>query len=126
MTDLQACYDRQLPNVLSIVQESTGMDRKAATLISRTIPSFNHYLCTNYGISDKSYGGIHDQLAGTGQGNSISGNHCRDVSCIIVRSIENKNLGMKIKDPYTYHEELRTSLAFVDDTDFFSNGQYCE
>ena len=126
MTDLQACYDRQLPQVCSIVQESTGMDRHAVKLVTKTITSFKHHLCTNFGICPQTYGGINDLLAGTGQGNSLSGIHCRDVSCLIVKDIENKNLGMIIKDRINFHKEIRTSLAFVDDTDFYANGKRSE
>ena len=28
MTDLEACYDRQLPNIGSIIQESVGVERR--------------------------------------------------------------------------------------------------
>ena len=126
MTDLEACYDRQLPNTCSIVQESVGTDRREIKLIIKTIRNFRHYLCTNFGISQNYYGGELDNLAGTGQGNTISGNHCRDVSCIIIREIEKQNLGMQVRNNYNRSKHLRTALAFVDDTDFYANGKECE
>ena len=41
------------------------------------------------------------KLAGTGQGNKISGDICRDTSCTIIRQLEKEGLGMVIKSPHT-------------------------
>ena len=69
MTDLKACYDRQLVEVGGIPEESVGRDRAAIKLITKVIPNWNHYVSVACGISEKSYGGKDNKLAGTGQGN---------------------------------------------------------
>jgi len=66
ITDLEACYDRQLANIGSIVKESVSINRKIAQLIAKVIPVFKHYVCTSYGISIHFYSGQFDLLAGTG------------------------------------------------------------
>ena len=58
LTDLQLCYNRQLANVGSIVEESVGRNRKIMMLITKIMPIFKHYICTGFGISDDSYGGV--------------------------------------------------------------------
>ena len=76
MTDLKACYDRQLANIGSIVEELVGIDRKIAQLIAKVILVFEHHVCTSYRISVQFYGGQFDPLVGTGQGNVFLGNVC--------------------------------------------------
>ena len=66
LTNLKSCYNRQLANVGSIVEESVERNRKAIMLFTKIIPVFNHYICTGFGISEESYGGIEQKLAGTG------------------------------------------------------------
>jgi len=46
ITDLQACYDRQLVEIGSIVEESAGRDRAAVKLMSKVIPNWQHYIRT--------------------------------------------------------------------------------
>lgn len=57
ITDLQACCDRQLAEIGSIVEESAGRDRAAAKLMSKVIPLWRHYIRTGFGISNLYYGG---------------------------------------------------------------------
>ena len=46
ITDLEAYYDRQLPNIGRIVKESIGIDRKAIKLITKVLLRMKHYVCT--------------------------------------------------------------------------------
>jgi len=122
-TDLKSCYDRQLANVGSIVEESVGRNRAAMKLYTKIMPKFKRYISTGYGISEQYYGGEEDQLAGTGQGNKFSGDMCRDISCIIIKVIENKRLGVVFENQATGERIQCVSVAFVDDTDFMTNGE---
>ena len=126
LTDLQSCYDRQLANVRSIVEESAGRNREAMILFTKIMPIFNHYMCTGFGISNAPYGGRQEQLAGTGQGNKFSVDMCRDVSCLIIKEIENGNLGIKFKVPIIEEEEQCVSISFVDNTDLITEGDDSE
>ena len=76
--DLEACHDRQMPAIGRIVEESLGVDQKATKLIAKTVSLFKHFIRTKFGISKKSHGGKHETLAGTDQGNMVSGATCRD------------------------------------------------
>jgi len=123
LTDLKACYDRQLSKIGSIVEESTGRNRKAMVLFTKIMPHFKHHVQTGYGISERYYGGKEDELAGTGQGNKFSGDMCRDISCLIIKQLEKEQLGIIFKSNLTHLKEQCVSVSFVDDTDFVSEGQ---
>ena len=81
-----------------------------------------HYICTSFGISNQSYGGIDDPHAGTGQGNIASGDICRNKSCLVIKYIEKKNLEATIKSSKD-KQVYRIAIAFIDDTTFSSNGK---
>jgi hypothetical protein len=85
MTDLQAACDRQLSKIGSIVQESVGVEAKPIMLITKIMPIMENYVCTAFGVSKECYGGRNRKLAGTGQGNVVSGNTCRDSSCLTLK-----------------------------------------
>ena len=82
-----------------------------------------NYVCTTFGVSKECYGGRNRKLAGTGQGNVVSGNICQDSSCLILKSIENRKLGVAIKSPFNKEEVQQLAVAFVDDNDFISDGE---
>ena len=92
-------------------------------LYTKLMPRFERYISTGYGISDDYYGGEYQQLAGTGQGNKFSGDMYRDVSCIIIKVIENKRLGVFFINKLTGEVIQCVSVAFVDDTDFMTDGE---
>jgi len=64
--NLEACYDQQLAQIGSIVQESMGVERNIIKLIAKVIPDFQHYIYTTYRVSEKYYRGQNNQLGGTG------------------------------------------------------------
>jgi len=97
ITDLEACYDRQLPNLSGIIEESIGVNQSGIMLIMKVIPIMQHHIYTSFDISNQSYGGIDDPHAGTGQGNIASGDICRNKSCLVIKYIEKKKLGATIK-----------------------------
>ena len=121
-TDLKSYYNRQLANVGSIVEESVGRNRAAMKLYTKLMPRFKRYVSTGYGMSYNYYGGEYQQLTGIGQGNKFSGDMCRDVSCIIIKVIENKRLGVFFINKLTGEVIQCVSVAFVDDTDFMTDG----
>ena len=48
MTNLQAYYDRQLPKIGAIVEESVGIEHKPIQLIVKVLPIMKHYIFTSY------------------------------------------------------------------------------
>ena len=85
MTDLKSCYNRQLSQMESIIEESIGIKRKPIKLIAKLLPVMKHHICTAYGASEKYYSGKQDKVAGTGQGYMVSGNICRDSSGFTIK-----------------------------------------
>jgi len=122
ISDLKACYDRQLPNIGCMVQESVGVQRNFAKLMQTVLPIMKHHVATDFGISSTSYGDKMNQLGGTGQGNSASGAICRDTSCVIFKHLEDLKLGAQIRIASEDRYIQRVAIAFVDDTDFYANG----
>ena len=57
MSDLEACYDRQLPNIRGIVAESVGVNRNMMNILSKVLPKCDHYVGAAHGISTLCYGG---------------------------------------------------------------------
>jgi len=121
-TDLKACYDRQLSKIGGIVEELTGRNRKAMILFTKIMSYFKHFVKTGYGILNDWYGGRTNNLAGTGQGNKFLGNMCRDISYLIIKQLENSNLGINFIAPNNKIKEQYVSVSFVDDTDFVTEG----
>ena len=58
-----------------------------------------HYICTVYRASQEYYSRENDKIVGTGQGYIILSNIYCDLSYFSIRNIENKELGIIIKDP---------------------------
>ena len=66
LTDLQLCYNSQLANVGSIVEESVKRNREAMLLFMKIKLIFNYYAYTGFDISNELHGGRQEQLAGIG------------------------------------------------------------
>ena len=79
LSNLEAFYNRQIPSIGCIVEESLGVNRSAAKVISKTIEAFNYKVCTSFSASPISYGGKDKQLVGANQVNIVLGAICRDV-----------------------------------------------
>ena len=60
------------------------------------MPLWKQYICLSYGISSNWYREFNENIARTGQGNKFSGKLCRDMSCLIIKIIEKKNLEIMI------------------------------
>ena len=48
---------------------------------------------------------------------------CRDVSCIILKQLENEKLGIEMESKYSDKSRYCASVSFADDVDAFSNGK---
>ena len=47
----------------------------------------------------------------------------RDTSCLIIKTIEDQNIGIVIKGPISKEIESETVVTFIDSTDFISEGK---
>ena len=60
-----------------------------------------------------------------GQGYVTSVNIYRDTSCLVIKPIEDQNIGIIIKDPISKEAESEIAVTFVDDTNFASEDKDC-
>ena len=90
---------------------------------TKIMHAWKRCICTGYSVSTNWHSGLDDNMAGTNQGNNFSGDLCRGASCLIIKHVENKNLGMTIKSPCTNAEEQIVSISCVDDTDIMTDGE---
>ena len=49
-----------------VAKEAVWVDRMAIKVFTKVMPLFEHYMCTNFGISEESCGGINDPLGDLG------------------------------------------------------------
>ena len=68
MSDLEACYDRQTPELCGLVEGSIGANRKAVKLLTKVFPKLDHHVGAVNRVSKEKYGGSKGLLGGTGQG----------------------------------------------------------
>ena len=85
MSDLEACYDSQLPNMGGKVEESIGVNRKAIKIVNKVLPWCKHLLGIDHDLSKDSYEEINEWLGKIGQKNTFSGSACRDVSFFLCK-----------------------------------------
>ena len=105
------------------MEESVGVEQEPTKLFARILLVMNHHICTSFGISSNFYGSNTFKLGRTGQGNLVSGAICRDTSYIIFRQIENEKLGVVARIPLSCEEFIRCAIAFVDDTNYYTNNK---
>ena len=67
----------------------------------KVLPVMNHFICTSFSVSETSYSRLNKKQVGTGQGNGVSVNICRDSSCLVIKEIEIDNKGVIITAPIT-------------------------
>ena len=88
MTDLEACYNRQLVNIGGIVEEAVGVNRNMIRTITKALLILKYYICTGFGISAQSYRSKEDPIGGSRQGNIFAGNMCCDKSGFILHKVQ--------------------------------------
>ena len=81
-----------------------------------------HYIFIVFGVSEVFYRAYGNKIASIGQCYIASSNICRDPLYFSIKQVENKKLGIIIKDPITNHKEQQVSTVFIDDTDFTLEG----
>ena len=104
------------------VEESIGVNREAIKIIIKVLPRCKYCIGTNNSVSKESYGVRNELLGGIGQGNGVSGNVYRDISCFTFKEIEKKILGVMLTSKYNNAVVQINIIAFVYDSGFCSSG----
>ena len=89
-TDLKSCYDRQLAQIGSIIEEAIRIERKLIKLITKLLLVIKHHICTAYRVSNQYYSGKNDKVVGIGQGYVVSSNVCQDSSGFTIKQVKDK------------------------------------
>jgi len=84
---------------------------------------FNHHIYSGFGISQQLYGSPSEHYRGMGQGNLPSGEAYKIQLYYVIKKIENKEIEYKLIALIEQKHINRTAAAFVNDTNFYSNGE---
>ena len=98
-----------------------GRKRNWIMLHAKIMPNVLRFASTRHRISKEYCGSKMHKLARTGWGNKFSSNMCRDVSCLIIKDLESKDFGIKIKSNMLNEQKLRTAVAFVYDVNLIED-----
>ena len=61
MIDLKLCYNQQLVEIDSIVQELVRVERLSVKLFTKLLPIMEHYICTSHRTSKEFYSGVNEK-----------------------------------------------------------------
>ena len=125
-TDLKSCYDGQLSNLGSIIEESVGRKRNPMVSHTKIMPKFRKFVSAGHGISEEYYSSKRNNLAWVGQGNKFTRDTRKDVSCLIIKELENKGFRIEIKSHVSNKKELCAAVTFGDDIDLIEDGPKAE
>ena len=92
-------------------------------IISSIIPTFKDYIYTYFGLYKQDYRGEIEELTGNGQGNVFASILYRDQSYREFQQLNEERLEAIFKSPHSQIEAQRAAISFMDDTDFYSNGE---
>ena len=106
-----------------IVEEPIKIERKPMQLIVKVLPIMEYHICTSFGASSEFHRRINNKQAGIGQGHITSVNICRDISYLVIKLIEDQNIGIVMKSPISKEAESEMAVTFVDNTNFGSEGE---
>ena len=82
-----------------------------------------YHIYTSFGVGTEFYRGINNKQAGMGQGYITLVNICRDISYLVIKPIEDQNIGIVIKGPISKEVDCEMAVAFIDNTDFRLEGE---
>ena len=97
MTDLKACYDRELLKIRSIVQESVRVEQLLIKLLIKILLIIEHYIYTRFRASSKYYRGKKEKQVGIGLGHTALVNIYYNSSYVAIKDIENEKLDIIVK-----------------------------
>ena len=75
------------------MQKIVGVNSQVIRMIQKVLPVIQHYMCTDFCISTKSYRNTYSTLGSTRQENLVLAAIYRDTPCLIFKHIEEKSLG---------------------------------
>jgi hypothetical protein len=121
MTDISGCFDRILPNIISLLNQRNGCPETAVKMHATTLQKAKYYIKTQSGISEQYYSNSMTPVYGNGQGAGDSPSQWSQESAMLFHIYEKLVSGAKMS--------LRngTSLveipmaAFADDTNLMGN-----
>ena len=96
-----------------MIKEAIGRDRNTRVKIAKILPFFEQCICTGHGISEKRHRGALGKLIETRQGNKFLGELCRDTSCLIIKKIEELELGFEFNFYFVENAEQIVAIFLL-------------
>ena len=95
-------------------------------LIAKLFLVMEYHVYTSFGISIEFCSRPNNKIAETEQGYIASSNICYNILCLVIKEVEAKELGIVMIALIIDKRIEEVSIAFVDDTDFSTNGEDCQ
>jgi hypothetical protein len=122
--DLKSCYDRVAHTPAALAMQSYGIPANPIHSMFTTIQDIQYITRTNFGDSEKVFGGKENFLSkpqGLGQGNGAGPSSWSVVSSKMFEVLHYRGCSTSFTSPIT-HDNIKTcGFAFVDDSDIIAS-----
>ena len=120
--DAASCYDRMIPNLVSLINRRYGLHQHITTLHGNILSSTHYKLRTAAGISEQSHTNTSQTpLYGTGQGAGNSPTIWLLLSSLLFDVYEQQSHGAQFQDSIGSFSTRMGISGFVDDTNVAVN-----
>jgi hypothetical protein len=108
------CYDRAAHPVAAVLLQSFGVPQPASNVLLGMMETMKFFLCTGFGESATSHGGIHEEhLAGYGQRNTAAGPGFTAMSSLIMKAYLCDGFGAQIYSSYYRQLLLLAAVMYI-------------
>lgn len=116
--DAKSCYERIVHTVATLALRRLGMPAEPLVSMFETLQKAQHHVCTAFGISKRTYGGVRGvPLQGVGQGNGAGPAIWAGISTVLISAMATQGHGFNILSALTGALVSFDCYAFMDDTD---------
>ena len=115
--DTKGCYDRIHHVVGTLVLMRFGVPWKVCAVLFEVLKCSKYSIQTAYSTAPNMYGGLHDDLNSSGQGNSLGPALWAIISSCLIELMEWEGHGVTWQSALSLTVNSLVYFAFVDDTD---------
>jgi hypothetical protein len=121
LTDISGCFDRILPNIISLLNRRNGCPELAVRMHASTLQKSKYYIKTQNGISEKFYSNGTSPVYGNGQGAGDSPSQWSQESAMLFHIYGKLVTGAKMSLRDGSRAAELPMAAFADDTNLMGN-----
>ena len=122
--DLRECYDRISHPPAMLAARSFGIPKNPLISFFATLQDVQYHTRTCYGVSEKTFGGLHNNFSakpqGAGQGNGATPQLWAVLSSKMFHMLHTLGLTTKVVTPISNTNMMLVGFAYVDDSDLFT------